>query len=359
MSSESVQVWMGCVCLMHCLFDADHLKEQLLRVQLTIDSAQAPSSLLRHIATLLVSLGNRKPQIRCALLMLLAVWLHGCPLAVAQFLQIEESVQYLTTHIAESFTLMSVARRGQKTRIRNSLNMTVERRVGNEKIVELLEGVSRSEHYFTKLFKFLEGQIIKQLRPVGDASSAQMNGGSDNVNEGIEAERELAKLKQEMAERCQIENDRKQAEQPHIEHFRSIAEQWQTEAHQEVVVQQLSAQVKQLEEQLTYGWQSFEVQGASLAQTSAQLVEANRKIHDLEVQLAAAMSNAATVEGARSSNQSELRNKGSDDEELASLKKEHEDLLVLLADQDAKISQYRQRLIQLGQTVTDEEDDGA
>uniref|UniRef100_A0A915C6F5 Vesicle tethering protein Uso1/P115-like head domain-containing protein n=1 Tax=Parascaris univalens TaxID=6257 RepID=A0A915C6F5_PARUN len=54
MSSESVQVWMGCVCLMHCLFDADHLKEQLLRVQLTIDSAQAPSSLLRHIATLLV-----------------------------------------------------------------------------------------------------------------------------------------------------------------------------------------------------------------------------------------------------------------------------------------------------------------
>lgn len=25
------------------------------------------------------------------------------------------------------------------------------------------------------------GQIVKQLRPVGDASSAQMNGGSDNV----------------------------------------------------------------------------------------------------------------------------------------------------------------------------------
>uniref|UniRef100_A0A915C865 Uncharacterized protein n=1 Tax=Parascaris univalens TaxID=6257 RepID=A0A915C865_PARUN len=222
--------------------------------------------------------------------------------------------------------------------------MTVERRVGNEKIVELLEGVSRS-------------QIIKQLRPVGDASSAQMNGGSDNVvasfkelikrqdetiatlnhqiknltatwlhrkrfvktlNEGIEAERELAKLKQEMAERCQIENDRKQAEQPHIEHFRSaslpaVAEQWQQYQiaqlpnAEEVVVQQLSAQVKQLEEQLTYGWQSFEVQGASLAQTSAQLVEANRKIHDLEVQLAAAMSNAATVEGARSQIRDELR----------------------------------------------------
>uniref|UniRef100_A0A915C6P9 Vesicle tethering protein Uso1/P115-like head domain-containing protein n=1 Tax=Parascaris univalens TaxID=6257 RepID=A0A915C6P9_PARUN len=385
--------------------------------------------------------------------MLLAVWLHGCPLAVAQFLQIEESVQYLTTHIdecgAEGTEDENQVTKGLMALVlaicllygdhsadkKNSLNMTVERRVGNEKIVELLEGVSRSEHYvraaqrpqplsknaqemlldfqFTKLFKFLEGQIIKQLRPVGDASSAQMNGGSDNVvasfkelikrqdetiatlnhqiknltadlaaskaNEGIEAERELAKLKQEMAERCQIENDRKQAEQPHIEHFRSIAEQWQTEAHryqqwaeqwqqyqiaqlpnaEEVVVQQLSAQVKQLEEQLTYGWQSFEVQGASLAQTSAQLVEANRKIHDLEVQLAAAMSNAATVEGARSSNQSELRNKGSDDEELASLKKEHEDLLVLLADQDAKISQYRQRLIQLGQTVTDEEDDGA
>uniref|UniRef100_A0A9J2PNX3 Vesicle tethering protein Uso1/P115-like head domain-containing protein n=1 Tax=Ascaris lumbricoides TaxID=6252 RepID=A0A9J2PNX3_ASCLU len=453
MSSESVQVWMGCVCLMHCLFDADHLKEQLLRVQLTIDSAQAPSSLLRHIATLLVSLGNRKPQIRCALLMLLAVWLHGCPLAVAQFLQIEESVQYLTTHIdecgAEGTEDENQVTKGLMALVlaicllygdhnadkKNSLNVIVERRVGNEKIVELLEGVSRSEHYvraaqrpqplsksaqemlldfqFTKLFKILEGQIVKQLRPVGDASSAQMNGGSDNVvasfkelikrqdetiatlnqqikkltadlaaskaNEGTEAERELAKLKQEMAERCQIENDRKQAEQPQIEHFRSIAEQWQTEAHryqqwaeqwqqyqiaqlpnaEEVVVQQLSAQVKQLEEQLTYGWQSFEVQGASLAQTSAQLVEANRKIHDLEVQLAAAMSNAAAVDDSQTSNQDGLHNKGSDDEELASLKKEHEDLLVLLADQDAKLSQYRQRLIQLGQTVTDDEDDGA
>lgn len=74
-------------------------------------------------------------------------------------------------------------------------------------------------------------------------------------------------------------------------------------------MQQLSAQVKQLEEQLTYGWQSFEVQGASLAQTSAQLVEANRKIHDLEVQLAAAMSSAATVDDSQTSNQDGLHNK--------------------------------------------------
>ncbi|VDM24119.1 unnamed protein product [Toxocara canis] len=453
MSSESVQVWMGCMCLMHCIFDADHLKEQLLRVQLTTDSAQAPSSLLCHIATLLVSLGNRKPQIRCALLMVLAVWLHNCPLAVTQFVQIDESIQYLTTHIdecgAEGTEDENQVTKGlmalvlaicllygeQNSDSKNSLSVIVERRVGNEKILELLEGVSRSEHYvraaqkpqplsknaqemlldfqFTKLFKILEGQIGKHLRPVGDTSSSHINGSSENVvasfkelikrqdetiailnqqlkkltadlaaskaNERNEAEREVAELRKKLAEQCQLENERKQAEQPYIEHFKSIAAQWQAEAQryqqwaqqwqqyqisqlpnaEEVVVQQLNSQVRQLEEQLTYGWQSFEAQGASLAETSAQLVEVNTKIRELETQLAAAISNSAAITASRSSNQAELQSKGNDDEELASLKKEQEDLLVLLADQDAKLSQYRQRLIELGQTVTDDEDEGA
>jgi hypothetical protein len=33
-SSDPVQVWYGCVAIMHCIFDVQHLKGQLLRVQL-------------------------------------------------------------------------------------------------------------------------------------------------------------------------------------------------------------------------------------------------------------------------------------------------------------------------------------
>lgn len=46
-------------------------------------------------------------------------------------------------------------------------------------------------------------------------------------------------------------------------------------------------------------------------------------------------------------------------EELATNRKEQEDLLVLLADQDHKLREYRRRLIELNQAVTDDEDDEA
>uniref|UniRef100_A0A0N5AN21 Uso1_p115_head domain-containing protein n=1 Tax=Syphacia muris TaxID=451379 RepID=A0A0N5AN21_9BILA len=54
MSSEGVQVWMSSVCLMHCLLDADHLKQQLLRVQLTTTTSSDPLPLLEHLGLLLV-----------------------------------------------------------------------------------------------------------------------------------------------------------------------------------------------------------------------------------------------------------------------------------------------------------------
>ncbi len=42
---------------------------------------------------------------------------------------------------------------------------------------------------------------------------------------------------------------------------------------------------------------------------------------------------------------------------MSNLKKEQDDLLVLLADQDSKIRDYRRRLQLLGQSVTDDDDE--
>ena len=44
-------------------------------------------------------------------------------------------------------------------------------------------------------------------------------------------------------------------------------------------------------------------------------------------------------------------------DELDTLKREQEDLLVLLMDQDTKLGAYRKRLMELGESITDDEDE--
>lgn len=104
-SSESVQVWFGSVCLMHTLFEADQLKTQLLHVRLLLVEGEEPISLLVHLGNVLVSLGARRLQNRCALLMLLGVWLHNCGEAVEQFASKNENLEYLTSHLSKHFLL--------------------------------------------------------------------------------------------------------------------------------------------------------------------------------------------------------------------------------------------------------------
>ncbi|KAK6025845.1 hypothetical protein OSTOST_08240 [Ostertagia ostertagi] len=63
-SSESVQCWFGCVSLLYCLLDVEHLREQLLRVQVSTTIDQPPVLLIKHVSSLLVSMGNRRVQMR-------------------------------------------------------------------------------------------------------------------------------------------------------------------------------------------------------------------------------------------------------------------------------------------------------
>ncbi|KAK7075822.1 hypothetical protein SK128_027031, partial [Halocaridina rubra] len=44
-------------------------------------------------------------------------------------------------------------------------------------------------------------------------------------------------------------------------------------------------------------------------------------------------------------------------EELDNIRKEQEDLLVLVTDQDSKMSDYRRKLRRYGEDVTDDDDD--
>jgi hypothetical protein len=62
---------------------------------------EEPTSLLVHISDMLVSLGARRLQTRCALLMLLSTWLHNCGDAIKEFTSKNEYVEYLTSHLSE------------------------------------------------------------------------------------------------------------------------------------------------------------------------------------------------------------------------------------------------------------------
>jgi hypothetical protein len=60
--------------------------------------------------------------------------------------------------------------------------------------------------------------------------------------------------------------------------------QLNSEHAEKIVVEQLQAQVAQLEQQLQYGWEAFEAQGRELAQCQAQLTASRVNGHREEVE---------------------------------------------------------------------------
>ncbi|VDM70605.1 unnamed protein product [Strongylus vulgaris] len=137
--------------------------------------------------------------------------------------------------------------------------------------------------------------------------------------------------------------------------YKQWAEQWQQYQlaqlpnPTETAVAYLQQQVQQLEQQLAYGYQAFEEHSKATAKYASECAEWKAKAEAAEAQL------AAKKEEKKEENALENGTEGSS--ELALLKSEQEDLLVLLADQHNKITQYRNRLRELKQEVTDDEDE--
>lgn len=91
----------GSVVLLHTLMEADHLKPQLLRVQLSTVTSQDAQSLLSYLSGMLCACGPRKLQTRCGLLMLLSVWAQNCTPAIEWLLATNTSTtadEYILVH---------------------------------------------------------------------------------------------------------------------------------------------------------------------------------------------------------------------------------------------------------------------
>ncbi|CAD5226977.1 unnamed protein product [Bursaphelenchus xylophilus] len=453
-SAESVQVWFGAVCLIYTLYDADHLKPQLLRVQMSTVPGEEPSSLLNHIGNLLVSLGARRLQTRCALLMLLGVWLQNCGEAVEEFLHDDRYLEYLTSHLNNANTELkegesqvlkglmafvlgvcvhyydSVDNAGRKKQLMD----TIQRRVGLDQVADGLDSLSKSEYYiraaqkplpsgttahdllleyqFTKLFKSSEGILMKIFRPNGDYQANPSNteavvtsykklikqqdeqiaqlrqeldrakltskengtppdqepkGNDQKTAEIQELQNELSKVKERLRlkeEECiRFSGLAIQAEQmatvarqwqSEAERYKAFAEQWQTYQlaqlpnPQDAVIGQLTSQIAQMEQQLKYGWECFEGQSKTYTQAVEELERTKVEVQRLNATLDDANKQLTT---------SSFKELISAKNELNSIRREHDDTLLLLAEQDAKLTNYRRRLRKYNEPVTDDEED--
>ncbi|VDL76599.1 unnamed protein product [Nippostrongylus brasiliensis] len=410
MTAEKQPFKMRCAvfyCFLSYLHDNEFGKTKVIETLLPAnqpDTALSTGSLICQ-----VSMGNRRVQMRAGVLMLLSTWLKNCPPAVAAFTENEDNLHYLTTQILDdcgegteseqqvlkglmAFLLLVCLESVEDANLRSSLEQLVERRVGKEMVIGAVEGLSRTEQFVPHLLKMLrptgefngtasndsiiqsfkdlikrqdeEIAVLKQEAKKSAAQIEQLKQASDKSA----LEQEMESLRKKLQESCAL-NSQTESMQIQVQEMCRVNEQWRGEAAKykqwaeqwqqyqiaqlpnptETAIQYLQQQVQQLEQQLAYGYQAFEDYGKATAKYATDCAEWKRRAEAAEADLA--------KEKESNKQKNAVENGESGQSELALLKAEQEDLLVLLADQHNKITQYRNRLKELNEVVTDDDDD--
>jgi len=99
-SNDPISNWLCSVALAQVISESPELKEELLRVQLATQGNSTPISLLVQCVTKIQQ--NATLTTRLGLLQLICVWVSNCPPAVACFLQVEGSVNFLMAQICSN-----------------------------------------------------------------------------------------------------------------------------------------------------------------------------------------------------------------------------------------------------------------
>ncbi|KAL0821445.1 hypothetical protein ABMA28_004918 [Loxostege sticticalis] len=369
-SSDVLSNWFSAVALMHALTENAAQKEQLLRVLLATNIGSSPVSLL-HQCTLLLQ-QSTKVQAKVALLMLLSQWMSYCPSAVSAFLKVPGGVGYLVNQTCSnehddneyllqglSAFLLAICIHFNDDSVENyskdSLKQLLLKRIGMETFSGKLSEVTKHESYnkaakhpqlrvkapgeilidyeFCKLFKSLEGVLVESLtvkreNGVESLPESRASPSSGTLEQYKSLIRQQDARLQELTQ--QLDGLLRQNTQLQSALNDSLASNSHLKDENTLLKAQVSAATP-LNHQAP----------APPSQDDAKAKEYEAKVQHLANEVAKLTNELSLAQEA----------KKTATEELEKLKKDQEDLLVLLVDQDAKLNEYKMRLISLGQTV--------
>ncbi|XP_060804738.1 general vesicular transport factor p115 isoform X2 [Amyelois transitella] len=364
-SSDVLSNWFAAVALMHALGDNPVQKEQLLRVLLATNIGSSPVSLL-HQCTLLLQ-QTTKLQSKVALLMLLSQWMSYCPPAVTAFLQVPGGVGYLVNqtcsndHDDNEFLLQGLSAfllaicihfndDTADNYTKESLKQLMLKRIGVETFTAKLSEVTKHELYnraakhpqlrvkspaeilidyeFCRLFKVLENVLIQSLIERKENGITEPEGSppeSDTLEQYKTLIRQQDSRLQELMQQLEAMMQQNQSLQSALND--ALASKSHLKDENTLLRAQLSANT------------------ATTPQDQSQLREYEARVQELTSQVSMLNNELKMAEERQRLSQ----------EELDTLRKDQDDLLVLFADQDLKLNEYKMRLLSLGQKVDDEE----
>ncbi|XP_052892527.1 general vesicular transport factor p115 [Anopheles moucheti] len=405
-STDPLSNWFAAVSMSHALLENPAQKEQLLRVVLATSHAK-PVSLLEQCNQLLQQ-ANCKFQSKVGLLMLLSVWLSHCQLAVRTFLSIPGTVAYLTGQISANehgdneylvqglcAFLMGICIQFNDNSVqehqREFLCQLLVKRIGLDTYNKKLGEVSKHENYsksakqpqiriaattdllldyeFCRLFKALEAVITKTMNG--------FSSGGENITE-LTLSQEASGLVAQYKDIIREQDARLQALQQQLTHAEAkVLELTGALEHSQSSNGQLQDQNILLKAQLQA---ASDMRQQAIVSSSAssplhllpaqgdqqETLEKRLSMLTLEQQTDRAKIVYYESENSRllgeldqlrlrvTVAESKANESGTD---LDKLRKDQEDLLELLTDQESKLQRYRMELKRVTGQSFDEDDD--
>lgn len=368
-STDTLSNWLSSVALSHALIDDNRMqKEQLLRVLLATNIGKPPVTLMQQCVMLLQQ-GN-KSQSKLGLLILLCRWTAYCPMAVKAFISIDSSITYLTALLSAHDNnddlneiliqsmcafLIGICVHFNDNQVDNctkdKLCNLIENRIGIERFQDAICGITRHEiysrtlkhpqpsvktpddllldHEFCRLLKTLEATITDSVMK---GSKIETNNSTPNNTELLQQYKDL--IRQQDIELKQLKLINNNMNDDKIKYESKINE--------------LQLEICHLRDQnivLRAAQTNLNDNNIEIKNNNDDIVKnLNDKINQLTIQL----------------NNSNINEKLYNDKccELDKLKKDQDDLLELLADQDNKIIMYKKKLAELGEKIESDESSG-
>ncbi|XP_043477147.1 general vesicular transport factor p115 [Leptopilina heterotoma] len=392
-SSDPLSNWFSAVLLSHALIDNATQKEQLLKVLLATNIGKPPVKLMQQCVMLLQQ--SNKIQSKLGLLILLCTWTAYSSPAVKTFLTIENSIAYLTALLSSQENnedlqecllqnmcafLIGICVHFNDDSIptytKEKLCSLVENRIGLEKFQNAIGGISRHEvysrslkhpqssaknsselyldHEFCRLLKNLEANVLKSVL---DGSSSQ--GSLDQITTMLPSDSALVSQYKDLI--------REQDSQ--IQNLNKTNETLLREKKElETKVQELETSMSHLKDQnlVLRAAQTNFSNGKDPNVSLNQIETENEELEKYKAQVKELESRLSTLKMSQEESKIVDPNQATKLEEilrqrtleLEKLRKDQEDLLELLSDQDNKITMYKERLLSLGEKVESDESSG-